>query len=422
MAMEVVPSQTVPVVHEVDVLVAGGGPAGIAAALAAAREGADVLLVERYGYLGGMVTGSHVVWVLGMGDGYQPKAKGICQDIRDRFEPLGAVSRSNASGDYAVDPEVFKWQAVEMLEEAGAKVLLHTWAGDPLLSDGRVRGILTESKSGRQAIRAKVTVDCTADADLAHRAGCASENETHDVTLIVRTTGIDREQVAAFEREHPDQHREIVAAACALNCGTMPDKNRYVKQVDVTDAAALSACESQIRREYFAALYYLREHLPGWEKAQIKETLPQIGVRQSRRVRGEYTVTDADLRASRHFDDGIARLGSFLLGYKNYDPAGLDYDIPYRCLVPADVDGLLVAGRCVSADYLAANTLRLIVPCFVTGQAAGAAAALAVKAGVQPREVDVAALRAALLRQGVYLGGDEPVEVSGAPVQVSDEV
>jgi len=236
----IVPQQTVPLAHEVDVLVAGGGPAGFAAALAAARSGARTLLVERYGYLGGMVTGAHVVWVLGMGDGHRAKARGICQDIRARLEPLGAVSKANASGDYAVDPEVFKWQAVEMLAEAGAEVLLHTWAGDPLVSDGRVRGVLTESKSGRQAIRAKVTVDCTADADLAHRAGCASENETHDVTLIVRTTGIDREKVAAFERSQPDEHRAIVAAACALNCGTMPDKNRYVKHVDVTDAAALS--------------------------------------------------------------------------------------------------------------------------------------------------------------------------------------
>lgn len=420
---EVIPQQTVPVAHEVDVLVAGGGPAGFAAALAAAREGARTLLVERFGYLGGMVTGCHVVWVLGMGDGNAPKARGIAQDIRDRLEPLGAVKTPNRCGDYAVDPEVFKWQAVEMLEEAGAEVLLHTLACDPLLTDGVVRGIVTESKSGRQAIRAKVTIDCTADADVAHRAGCASENETHDVTLMVRVTGVDRDEVAAFEREHPVRYREIVEAACALNAGTMPDKGRYVKGVDVTDAAALSACESQFRREYFAALYYLREHLPGWQHAQVRETLPQIGVRLSRRVRGEYVVTDADLRASRHFEDGIARLGSFLLVYKNYDPPGLDYDLPYRCLVPAEIDGLLVAGRCVSADYLAGNTLRLIVPCIATGQAAGAAAALAVRAGVQPRDVDIASLRAALLAQGVYLGGDEPAPVaSGTPLQVSDEV
>ena len=421
MERELVPEQSVPVAHDVDVLVAGGGPAGFAAALASAREGARTLLVERYGYLGGMVTGSHVVWVLGMGDGERPKAKGICKDIRDRLEPLGAISRSNKCGDYAVDPEVFKWQAVEMLEEAGAEVLLHTMACDPLITDGRVRGILTESKTGRQAIRAKVTIDCTADADLAHRAGCASENETHDVTLIVRVTGVDREQVAEFQREHPAEHDTIVEAAKQLNGGVLPDKGRHVKGIDVTDAAALSEAEKQLRREYFAALYHLREHLPGWQNAQIRETLPQIGVRQSRRVRGGYTLADADLRASRKFDDGIARLGSFLLVYKNYDPAGLDYDIPYRSLVPADADGLLVAGRCISADYLAANTLRLIVPCIASGQAAGVAAALAVKAGVQPREVDVAALQGALLAQGAYLGGDEAA-ASGPALQFSEEV
>jgi len=416
----------VPLSATVDVLVAGGGPAGIAAALASAREGAKTLLIERYGYLGGMVTGAHVVWVLGVGDGYRPVARGTTQEIRERLEPLGAVRQPNKCGDYAVDPEVFKWQAAEMLAEAGADVLLHTLACDPIVEDGRVAGVFTESKNGRRAVRARVVVDCTADGDVAFRAGCGYDNETHDVSLGVRIDGIDRAKVDAFRKESPGRYEEVVAEAKRLNGGAMPDSSRRVKGVDVTDAAALTKIEVGLRRDCYRALYYLREHLPGWEEATVRLTLPQLGVRQSRRICCAYTLTDDDLRQSRQFDDGIARLGSFLLGYKLYDPAGLRYDIPYRSLVPEGIDGLLVAGRSVSSDYLANNSVRLIVPCFATGQAAGVAAALAAKGGVQPRAVPVDGLRGNLVRQGAYLGaegqddGETASVTDGTPLKVED--
>lgn len=398
------PQREIPVAKSVDVLVAGGGPAGIAAALAAVREGADTLLVERYGYLGGMITGCHVVVVMGVGDGFRPKARGITKEIRDRLEPLGGISRTRPSGDYAVDAELFKWQADEMLAEAGAAKLLQTLACAPIVEDGRVRGFFAESKSGRQALLAKVTVDCTADADLAFRAGCPCDNETHDVSLRIVVEGVEQEKADAFAQEKPDEYERIMAEAAELNGGhPFGQKGKRVKGVDVTDAEALGRAESQMRRELFRALYHLRAHLPGWEDARVAETSPQFGVRQSRRVRGGHVVTDEELSASRHHEDSVARLGSYLNGYKLYDPKGLDYDIPYRALVPEGADGLLVAGRCVSADYLAANTLRLIVPCFATGQAAGAAAALAAKAGVQPRQVPYPELRQALLRQDVHL-------------------
>ncbi|MCX7014835.1 MAG: FAD-dependent oxidoreductase, partial [Candidatus Sumerlaeota bacterium] len=149
------PARRTPVIANVDVLVAGGGPGGIAAALAAAREGARTLLVERYGYLGGMITGAHVVAVLGCGDGNGPKIQGIPQEIRERFECLGAMTPIR-DDDYRVDAEVFKWQAVEMLSEAGAKVLLHSLACAPILENGQVAGAIFENKSGRQAVRARV--------------------------------------------------------------------------------------------------------------------------------------------------------------------------------------------------------------------------------------------------------------------------
>ncbi|HHH76443.1 MAG TPA: FAD-dependent oxidoreductase [Phycisphaerae bacterium] len=424
-SMEIEPQHEVPVSRTVDVLVAGGGPAGIAAGVAAAREGANTLVVERFGYLGGMMTGAHVVWVLGMGDGYRPLIRGIARDIRKRLEPLDAIVKPNRCGDYAVDPEVFKWQAVEMIEELGSEVLCHTMVCDPIMDGSCVRGVYTESKSGRQAIRAKVVVDCTADADVAFRGGCGFDNQTHDITLCLKFDGIDRKKADAFEKDDPHRFAQITAEACNLNGGVMPTHSRYMKDIDATDVDALSRCEKQLRNDCFQSLNYLRANMPGWEKAAIKETLPQLGVRQSRRIHGLYTLSDDDLRSSRHFEDSIGRIGSYLAGYKMNDPAGLDYDIPLRCLVPKDIDGLLVAGRCVSADYLACNTLRLIAPCFVTGQAAGVTAAIAAKQNIQPRSVPAAEVRKSLLAQNVYLAapgqelttGDDTPE---APLQNTD--
>lgn len=393
------------VLAEVDVLVAGSGPAGFAAALRAAQLGAKTLLVERFGYIGGMMTGAHVVAVLGMGDGSKtgPKAGGVLTELRDRLEPLGGISRTNADGDYWLDPELFKWQGVEMLREAGAGLLGHALVCDPIIENGAVRGAFLETKQGRVAVRAKVTIDATADADLAFRAGCACDNQTHDVTLGFRLAGVDSARLEAFSKENPEQAEKLLAEAKALNNGRLPGQGWYLKEVDVTDPVALTEAENRFRRDCYAALYFLRRNLPGYENARVADTLPQIGVRQSRRIRGGYTLTDTDLRESRHFHDGIARLGSYLLGYALYGVPGLHYDIPYRCLVPEGMEGLLVAGRCISGDYLATNTLRLIVPCFATGEAAGIAAALAVRHGSEPRQVEIGELRRVLSQHGVPL-------------------
>ena len=394
-----------PVAGDVYVLVAGGGPAGIAAALAAAQHGARTLLVERYGYLGGMITGSYVVAILGVGDGNVPKARGIVQDIRERLETLGAVTPIRGCGDYRVDAETFKWQALEMLSEAGACVRLHTLTCDPILEGETVVGLTTESKSGREAFRARVTIDTTADADLTFRAGGACENLTHEITLGFVIEGVDMDALEAFRRESPAEAEAIAVEAADLNGGKLPGRSRLLKGVDVTDAEALTQAEIKLRREGFRSLTYLREHMPGYENARVELTWPQLGIRLSRRIRGEYVLVDDDLRASRHFDDGIARLGVYFPDWGlNYAIVGLDYDIPYRALVPENVDGMLVAGRCISCDPIAGNTMRLLVPCLVTGQAAGIAAAIAAQDGCQPREVAIEKLRAALLDQSAWLG------------------
>jgi ribulose 1,5-bisphosphate synthetase/thiazole synthase len=394
-----------PVADAVDVVVAGGGPAGIAAALAAARQGAQTLLVERYGYLGGMITGAYVVAILGVGDGRIPVARGIVDEIRARMAALGAVRSISECGDYRVDAETFKWQALEMLLEAGVRVRLHTLACEPILEDGVVAGILTESKSGREAFRATVTIDTTADADLTYKAGCTCDNQTHEVTLGFVVEDVDQKKVEDFRRESPAEYESIAVEAAELNGGKLPGKVRLLKGIDVTDAEALTQAEIQLRREGFRSLMYLREHMPGYENARVALTWPQLGVRLSRRIHGEYVLVDDDLVASRHFDDGIARLGTYFPDWgPNYAIIGLDYDVPYRTLVPRDVDGVLVAGRCISCDEVTGNTMRLLVPCLVTGQAAGTAATIAVQRDCTPRDVPVDALRAALLDQDVWLG------------------
>lgn len=412
------PSREISVVDDVDVVVAGGGPAGIAAALSAAREGARVVLVERFGYLGGMITGASVVAVLGVGDGYKPLAGGVTEEIRKRLADLGGVDvwregssqdvseqlQQRHSGEYKVDPELFKWQTAEMLLEANVKLRLHTMACAPILEGQQVLGVITESKSGRQAIRARVTIDATADADLAARAGVGFVNETHEVTLSLDVGDVDWGRVEAFRQEKPLEYEAAMEEAKRLN-GGYPLGRRLLKHIDVSDAMDLTHAEIKLRRESFAALMYLREHVPGYEAARIIITYPQLGVRQGRRIHGEYTLADEDLRNSRHFDDGIARLGVYFPDWGPiYQIKGLAYDIPYRCLVPRGIDGLLVVGRSISCDYRACNTMRLIVPCLATGQAAGVAAALAVELGTPPRQVPSAPLRRSLKRQCVYLG------------------
>ena len=399
------PARRVPVIADVDVLVAGGGPAGIAAAIAAAREGARTLLVDRYGYLGGMITGSHVVAILGMGDGERSKARGILAEIRQRMAMWGGMTMLGDGIDYRVDAEIFKWQAVEMVQEAGADLLLQTQVCAPILREGRVAGAYVESKSGRQAILAQVTIDATADADLCYRAGVPCDNETHDVTLVLRMEGVDKARVDAYAAEHPAEYGRIMEEARRRNGSTKIGAPRYLKQIDVTDAAALTRAEIQLRREAFETLFYLRAELPGYEKARIAATEPQIGVRLSRRIHGEYRLLDDDLRASRKFEDGVARLGVYFPDWGPiYAIHGLDYDIPYRSLVPKNVDGLLAAGRCISCDAITGNSMRLIVPCFATGQAAGAAAGIAVELDCAPRRVPADVLRAALHNQDVHLG------------------
>lgn len=398
------PARQTPVVKEVDVVVAGGGPAGVNAAVAAARNGAKTLLVERYGYLGGMITGSSVTWYLGFGNGERQVVRGLTDEFVARLGQVGGLtSERNASGDCNSDAEFVKWLSVAMLEEAGAQMLLHSWVAAAVV-EGRVcKGLVVESKSGRQAILAKVVVDATADGDVCHSAGVETKTDHHDISLLFGIEGVAPKKADAFQQEDPERYERLMKQL-EQQGGCVPAGQAKFEGRSAVDAEDLTYIENEARKRTFRGLLFLREHVPGYEHAKVRKTCPQLGVRESRKIVGECTMTLADVLGCHRFDDSIGRCGAQMTGYKLYDVKGLEYDVPYGCLVPKAVDGLLAAGRCISVAHDAINTFRLIVPCGLTGEAAGTAAAIAAKQSVPPRRIDVPELQARLREQGNDLG------------------
>jgi ribulose 1,5-bisphosphate synthetase/thiazole synthase len=395
------PEKAIPILTEVDVLVAGGGPAGIAAAIAAARAGAKTMIVERYGYLGGMVTGSYVTYYMGFGNGNEQVIYGIAQETIDRLREVGGLTREqDKSGDCYGDAEIIKCISVIMLEEAGVEMLLHTWASSAIVENNVCKGIVVENKSGRQAILAKTVIDATADADICVSAKVETKLDLHDITLCHSIDGIDTEKRHKFERENPELNKKLMEELNASGGKVV----FHVPGKSAVNAADLTCVENETRKSLLKKLVFMRKNIPGCENAFINKTAPQLGVRESRKIVGEYTITVEDILNDRKFDDGVGRCGAYMEKYENYDKPGLSYDIPYRSLIPAKVDNLLTAGRCISATHEAINTLRLVVPCILTGEAAGTAAALSAMQDIPPRNLDVKKLQEKLIEQKNNLG------------------
>jgi len=442
------PGRDIPVYRECDVLVVGGGPSGTAAAAAAAREGADVVLLERYNHLGGLSTGGLVIWIDRMTD-WEGKLviRGFAEELFDRLpadavagpsrEDWGSTDASKASywslrtaayhgvvtWSPTIDPERLKLLSQELIIERGVKLVYHSWACLPLVEDGQVRGATFESKEGRMAIRAKVVVDATGDGDLFARAGAAYVNdiEEADVHHCMNTSwlfgGVDMERWLAFRSTQPEPFAQFMARgreACglferpfvswrndvALFMG--PRQSGY-SALDVDD---LTAVEVRSHRAMAAHLDYYRRHAPGFESAYMMLSAPQIGVRHARRLKG----VDSVLRS--RWPDGLA-LPDEIGVTPAVSPKFPNISIPYGALVPESLDGLLACGRHISCDRNSHGFMREIPQCWITGQAAGAAAALAVAQGVQPRAVDVPTLQRALQRQGVYLRPAESMAEAG---------
>jgi len=441
------PGRDVPVYRQCDVLVVGGGPSGTAAAAAAARAGADVVLLERYNHLGGLSTGGLVIWIDRMTD-WQGKLviRGFAEELFDRLpadavagpapedwgsqDPKKAHHWSFRTAAYhgvvtwspTIDPERLKLLSQELVIERGVKLVYHSWAAMPLMENGKVAGATFESKEGRMAIRAKVVVDATGDGDIFARAGAAYVNdiEQEDVHHCMNTSwlfgGVDMNKWIAFRSGQPEEFQAFMAKG-REECGLFerpfvswrddialfmgPRQSGY-SALDVDD---LTAVEVRSHRAMASHLEYFRKHAPGFENAYMLLSAPQIGVRHARRLTG----VDAVLRS--RWPEGTP-LWDEVGVTPAVSPKFPNISIPYGSLVPESVDGLLACGRHISCDRNSHGFMREIPQCWITGQAAGVAAALAVAAGVEPRHVDVPKLQQELLRQGVFLRATEKAGVT----------
>ena len=445
----------VPVVDRSDVLVVGGGPAGIAAAISSARNGARTTLIEKNGYVGGNLTAGLVGPCMTSYslDGEQQLIKGIFEELVRRMEAMGGALHPSgipAGSEYCgfieygharvtpFDPEAVKLCATEMLLESSVKLQFHTFAVDTMVENGAVRGVVAASKSGLEALAATVTVDCSADADVAVRGGAAYEQGraedglTQPMTMFFRVAHVDDDAVRAYVAAHPDDFRPFASiVAEARVAGEFPVQRRGVglyktlepgvwrintsrmHQLDGTDVRDLTTGEIEGRRQVAALMRFFRTWLPGFENAVLLDTASVVGVRETRRIVGEYVLTVEDLAEGREFDDVIALCGYPVdIHSPTGDGGGTDgtyktanvYQIPYRSLLPATLDGILVAGRSLSATHEAQGATRVMPPSFAMGEAAGAAAALAVDTRVRPRDVSVPELQKRLIRQGAFLG------------------
>lgn len=425
-----------PIVATSDVVVVGGGPAGVTAAVAAARNGASVTLVERYGYLGGLASGGMVLVLDDMVNGAEITVRGLVEEYVERLERIGlavhpppedlgsdpaAVRRWTRWGLYdfqqrgepkpivhavAFDPDGWKRVSNDLIRDAGVNLRLHSWFVDALVADGRVQGVVVHTKGGPQRIDGQVVIDATGDADVAAAAGAPVQHGRYIVTSVFRLGGVDVDAAERFEWEHPAEARELNREAKRLLGGAwelwwlrtpLPGivwcNCPHLTGFDGIDAGDLTRAELVGRDRIYALLDFARAHLVGFERCYVVDVAPQIGVRQTRLLEGEYVVTKADIVERRHFRDSVAR--------------GRDYYTPYRALVPRDVDQLLVAGRHYSAEPAAQRMSREIPPCMSMGEAAGVAATVALEGGVTVRAVDVSAVQRRLRAQG-HDPGDIP--------------
>ena len=412
------PSRRTPVQYETEVLVVGGGSAGVAAAVAAARGGAQVLLAERYGYLGGLATGGLIILLLTLDDGHGRQAvSGLCQETTERMARRGAAyfpSREDwGSSDPALvahnqrwglvwgrgphrvrysvayDPEEMKFAFNEMVEAAGVRLLLHAWACDPILEDGRLAGMTFQGKSGRFAVRAALVIDTSGDGDVFTAAGCAHEKERVLPWLWFTVGGVE-DVSAAID----------AGAGCFSTMGEgqvlfpWGATEKISGRIDATSPEELTYAEVECRKRVMAEIERLRREVPGFAKAHLCQIADQLGITESRRLQGQYVLQRDDM--DQPFDDTVALTG-------HWTKYGAFYEIPYRCLLPRELPNLLVAGRCISVDHRVHHVTKEIPACMATGEAAGTAAALALSAGVEPSKLEVERIRQRLLRGGAIL-------------------
>ena len=449
------PARQVPVVSDKDVVVAGGGPTGVMAAIAAARLGASTALIERNGYLGGVAT-MHLP-IQGYCD-YTGRqiVRGLGQEFIDRLRARDGAHHAFVPCELhnpflVIDPEVVKLVCVEMLQEAGVETHLHTWVAGVNMEGPRLLGLYVENKSGRQAIAGRLFVDATGDGDVAARCGAPftvgrpEDGLTQSVTIVIRLDGVDTELLRHEILNHPERYdlyvmprqqlrvnrKHIVVGlknlvdeaerdgyqgmpcprviyTTALHGNAALVNMTHVHHVNCHEAQDLTRAEMEARRQIPIVVEFLRRYVPGFENAYLTATANEVGVRETRHIEGDYTLTEADVQAGRVFPDTVA-VGGYPVDI--HSPTGGEvhlvrvppYGIPYRCLTPKGLDNVLVAGRSFSADHVALASARVMATCMSMGQAAGTAAAMAARAGCNTRQVDVAQLQANLRAAGAFL-------------------
>ena len=446
------PKKKLPVYGNFDVVVCGGGPAGCASALSAARNGARVLLIEQTGCLGGMSTAGLGPIMAPFTNTREPFIRGIALEVLTRLKEIGGAGDTpkNSTMWPVIDSEKMKLLYDTLMEEAGVKVLFFTGVFNVLKSKNRMKAIVIENKNGRQAVTGKTFIDATGDADLAVMAGVPfekgdSKGRMQPVTLCFTAAGIDSEKFKTLRNVifkglnakmtdatiHPylgkslpnmkyGEYRYIVNKN--LGNGVWGFNFGHVYKVDGTDADSLSFGMAYGRKIVANFIKHARKHVPGFENAQLLQTGQLMGVRETRRIRGIYKYTISDYTSLRKFDDTIAVYDypvdvhaptkSRKL-YKKHEkqftndyvlPAGKYYSIPFRTLVPVKINNLLVPGRSLSADRLTQGALRVIPLCLAFGEAAGLAAAMAAKKGNAIKDTDFALLRKKLKAQGAKVG------------------
>lgn len=447
------PASKVPVIARADVVVVGGGNAGVAAAVAAARTGASTLLVERYGYLGGMTVGT---FNTGPGVMFDPDGKkvvgGIGWEIEERMAATGGAIRTDGAQGFVNYPEHMKLVAQEIVMEAGVDLLLHSWFCRAIVKDGRITSAIMLSKNGLYAVEGKAFVDATGDADLAAGAGVPfdfySGPTQQQVSVDMMIGNVDAKRAMEWGDAHaqvnwgqrarddsgdmtglrppyvfiisqPEGYEKEQREGFIRFVGAMPSVKSMIRRscvriqgngdgVDATDVRGLTYTEVVGRRGALEHLEHLRKNIPGFGDAFVVGQSP-LGVRESRRIKGDYTITLDDWKKNARFPDVIglnARgLDRHLSGTVfEYEHGTGHHDIPYRAMVPKGIDNLLVAGRCISVDHEAHASVRGMPACWVTGHASGTAAALAAKrAGGEARKVDIGELQKTLLEQGAIL-------------------
>ncbi len=421
------PERRVPVIAECDVLVVGGGSAGMSAAIAAARQGADVILVERYGYLGGLASGGLIVLLLTLDDGNgQQVVAGQCQELVERLQARDACfyPPSGEWGNYdeemvekyrrwglvwgsgphrvrysvAYDPEEFKFVANEWVLESKVRLMFHRWASDVVYDmerphgrpAGRISHVVFTSKAGQQAVKASYVIDATGDGDVFTMAGEASEKEQVHPWLWFRMAGA-RDVDEAQSKRGAFFFRTVKGGQALMPWGAA---ERIERRIDATDPDDLTFAEVECRRMVMDEVARLRAQAPGFEETYLTDVALTLGITESRRLTGAYTLAREDV--DKVFDDTVASTG-------HWTKYGAVYHIPYRSLLPQRTSNLLTVGRCISVDHRAHHATKEIPACFATGEAAGVAAVQALRGSAAVQDVDVAAVQRTLRGVGAWL-------------------